>query len=56
MVVIVCSQEALVTLIVVTEIPVAWHDTETFVEEIKVGDKPLGLEYLEWLRPPRTKR
>eukprot|EP00903_Cladosiphon_okamuranus_P007797 g7546.t1 len=29
------KQEALVTLIVVTETPIAWHDTEAFLEETK---------------------
>lgn len=31
------------TLIVVTDTPVAWHDTEAFLEETKVGDEPLGM-------------
>lgn len=36
-------QDALVTLIVVTETPIAWHDTEAFLEETTVGEEPLGL-------------
>ena len=33
-------QEALVTLIVVTELPVAWHDTDAFLAETKVPSLP----------------
>lgn len=28
------------TLIVVTETPIAWHDTEAFLEETKVRENP----------------